>query len=950
MNKKKLMSLILALVMLVGAFAPFGTFANIEEATETKTVTLHKMLMNKENLNAKQVVITTTKTEGGKEVKTDESKVIVLIKNQYFDAKDLANALDKNNEFVKAYKGEALATGKTATVTPVFAGTVGVDGTPYDGNKINNPQAYFGTGAKEADGVYFAWKFGEGHVGYTETETAKIAAGEQTKAPTDIKAGLYVKAQGTTGRDKLAPMTVTYKTTVDGQEVTKTYLVATDKVEDAVGGLTAGGNGIQFATTGLEGKFEIDEIVEKSTYGNGGKILTDSRAVPVKITLPLVNDEGVVANAHVYPKNTDDKPRLDKNFSIEEAKKLMSKDEADKLVAAVAHKKAYDIAVKNYAEDTQEYKDANNAYTQADKELIAKWGIDLSNPTRDKQIVDHKIGDIVEYTVETEIPAKTKWGTAFWDDKMTHGLTFVTSTKAKEGGKYKDKGIVIKYIYDGKEEVMNKDWYTLSETENGFTLELTDAGLKGINGKDKEAKITLTYNAEINNTTVTDIPESNDITFNYGNDKNKGNTPVPVKPNENGEFEVIKKWADGSKLPDGGIDVTFTLYDAQTGKQVTKDDLVAPARGNFKTDAEYEDAKAKFETYKASFQNPVTKHADKVEDINFTWKYLDKNREYKAEEKFIGYAAHYEKTPISSDLKPFKDGSVTVTNTKTNNPEPLNPSEPKVITGGKKFVKTNDKTGKDLERLAGAEFVVTRKVNTDGGEKTQYLALKSGQTAAKEVKDYEAAEKAYNEFIDAYNAIVDKAKADKKGVTYPVEINGESYDNKAAVENKLAELKAERDAKFYAARENYQWIEAKDAKAAKEAGALVLTSDDQGRFEITGLAYGTYTIVEIKAPKGYALPSNAEFEFTVGKDTYKGTKDEFRYTKDIEPETGKELTEEQKTANAKAKADGFGKQIINKKVDIPQTGGIGTVIFTVVGISLMAGAFIAMRKRTAEEN
>lgn len=88
--------------------------------------------------------------------------------------------------------------------------------------------------------------------------------------------------------------------------------------------------------------------------------------------------------------------------------------------------------------------------------------------------------------------------------------------------------------------------------------------------KEEEAKITLTYSAEINNTTVTDIPESNDITFNYGNDKNKGNTPVPVKPNDDGNYEVIKKWADGTELPEDGIDVTFTLKDAQTGKEVTK--------------------------------------------------------------------------------------------------------------------------------------------------------------------------------------------------------------------------------------------------------------------------------------------------------------------------------------------------------------------------------------------
>ena len=41
-------------------------------------------------------------------------------------------------------------------------------------------------------------------------------------------------------------------------------------------------------------------------------------------------------------------------------------------------------------------------------------------------------------------------------------------------------------------------------------------------------------------------------------------------------------------------------------------------------------------------------------------------------------------------------------------------------------------------------------------------------------------------------------------------------------------------------------------------------------------------------------------------------------------------------------------QIKNNDVTIPQTGGMGTVLFTVVGISLMAGAVIAM-KRNREE-
>ncbi|HFR3572480.1 TPA: LPXTG cell wall anchor domain-containing protein [Streptococcus suis] len=42
-------------------------------------------------------------------------------------------------------------------------------------------------------------------------------------------------------------------------------------------------------------------------------------------------------------------------------------------------------------------------------------------------------------------------------------------------------------------------------------------------------------------------------------------------------------------------------------------------------------------------------------------------------------------------------------------------------------------------------------------------------------------------------------------------------------------------------------------------------------------------------------------------------------------------------------------QVKNKKIIIPQTGGIGTLVFTVVGLSTMVFAFIAMKRRQAEE-
>ncbi|MFX3737658.1 LPXTG cell wall anchor domain-containing protein, partial [Streptococcus suis] len=47
-------------------------------------------------------------------------------------------------------------------------------------------------------------------------------------------------------------------------------------------------------------------------------------------------------------------------------------------------------------------------------------------------------------------------------------------------------------------------------------------------------------------------------------------------------------------------------------------------------------------------------------------------------------------------------------------------------------------------------------------------------------------------------------------------------------------------------------------------------------------------------------------------------------------------------------ADNF-QQIKTNKVTIPQTGGIGTLVFTSVGLSTMVFAFIAMKKRQSEE-
>ena len=144
-----------------------------------------------------------------------------------------------------------------------------------------------------------------------------------------------------------------------------------------------------------------------------------------------------------------------------------------------------------------------------------------------------------------------------------------------------------------------------------------------------------------------------------------------------------------------------------------------------------------------------------------------------------------------------------------------------------------------------------------------------------------------------------------------------------------AKQKAYNEAVFANATE-YTWAAAPGEK--EEDKRVVLTSNKDGQFEITGLAYGTYYLEEKTAPEGYAKLNNndPQLEFKVDKDSYtKGGKNAIDY--------------EEKSGKNDAQC------ITNKKVTIPQTGGIGTVIFTVVGVMLMVGAAFALKRRKEDE-
>ena len=271
-----------------------------------------------------------------------------------------------------------------------------------------------------------------------------------------------------------------------------------------------------------------------------------------------------------------------------------------------------------------------------------------------------------------------------------------------------------------------------------------------------------------------------------------------------------------------------------------------------------------------------------------TFKGLDKNTEYTVREAVVGYDPTYN-----------PNGSTLGIDNKTN-PDTLKPTEPKAEFHGKKFVKHDQLD--ETKRLSGAEFVIK-----NGNDKNaKYLVVKSDETKIAEVQAVKTAKTALDKAIEDYNNLSEEQQKGTEGTSA-----------KNTIDEKQ---KAYNDA-VIASRTKFEW--------GNKADAYVLVSDAQGRFEITGLSAGTYYLEETKAPSGYALNDKA-IEFTVKHGTYNGDKaTELQYN-----ETNVD--------------NGYGQKVPNKKVTIPQTGGMGTVLFTVVGIGLMAGAVMAM-KRNREE-
>lgn len=646
---------------------------------------------------------------------------------------------------------------------------VGLDGTKYDGNQIQNMEGYFGAEQKQIAGVYFVW----------QKQVKPLVNAADEKADENWK---YVKA--------------------DGSEAAN--------IDEALGELTTK-DGVKFDTTKLPaGKYRIQEVKEKSTYkGADGKTLTGMYAVPVYLTLPMVNETGVIKDAHVYPKNTEDAPKIDKNF----------KERTDG------------------ATDT---------------------AIDYEHNQRDKNTINRKVGDTVEYQVSTEIPKEADYKFLKWTDAMSDGLTYTKGSLKVTSDQMTEKN------------ALAAGDYTVEEDARGYTVKFTDSGLKKITAAAKTTAVTIkfAYSAVLNGKAEVEKPEKNDVALDYGHNGRPDYQPKEGQPN-NKEISVTKSWVKGDNTvteEDKNAVVVYTLYEKEgnTLKEV----------------------------------DSVTKRYDKDNQqgsFNHTFKGLDDNKTYVVKERVSGYEPEY----VS-----FVNGVVEIKNHKDEkNPNPLNPSEPKVVTYGRRFVKVGMVDGEE-KRLAGAEFLVK---NANG----EYLAYKADTEIAKDKAAVAAAKTELDAKVDAYNKLTAEQQKGAEGTAAieAVRVAQEAY-NKA----------------FREAAGQYELVD----KAKKDTANLVrLISDADGKFEITGLSAGEWYLEETKAPATFAK-LEADVKFNVAEGSYNGTAKEYPYEKE--------------------NTQHYGLKVENKKVTIPQTGGIGTAIFAVAGIALMAGAVIAMKKNRVEEN
>lgn len=236
-----------------------------------------------------------------------------------------------------------------------------------------------------------------------------------------------------------------------------------------------------------------------------------------------------------------------------------------------------------------------------------------------------KIGDTVEYKVEIKVADGAQTYTV--TDTMSKGLTFNSGS--------------LKVTANGAQTAN----YTLTPTENGFTLELPESYVSTLT---KGTTIIVTYNATLNKDAVIDGDgNTNKVTLSYGNQQNTVPSEVTTKSYQ---FDLVKVDGTTNKLLDGA---EFELADGNTKLSFVKD-----TAGNYRVAAAGEDGATTTITVKNGKVN-IYGLAGKAYTLTET-KAPDGYNKLVASETVN--LADGSKTHATFDADVYKDGGVVVKN------------------------------------------------------------------------------------------------------------------------------------------------------------------------------------------------------------------------------------------------------------------------------------------------
>lgn len=578
---------------------------------------------------------------------------------------------------------------------------------------------------------------------------------------------------------------------------------------------------------------------------------------------------------------------------------LMNSKEVDGIKAGTQYLKKLYIYPKNI--QTNDVKiDKNHAnYNAQEKKWYDKdgqevqagdLGAEYDKYSKEKKSISAQLGEERRFESKTEIPRNYTFEEFSWSDIMSEGLTYKTGSLK----------VTYDYINEDGQKKENETFIDentnnsfLTEKSNGFDILVKKAETEQTLVKYlKNGSVTFhfSYVATVNNHTVVDKPQTNSITFEPGKPDNGGK----VKSKE-GKIKITKTWSKNGANQDTptATDITYYLLNAN-GETLASVTVKAGTAENTKIDA----------------GKGITFVVGKTLGSGEFQGLANAETEYTVREAVAGYKPTYNNgsADVAEETLPIEN---------KDKPEVKKPTEPKIVFHGKKFVKM-DQIG-DATRLFGAEFVIkNNSVDTTNPDKGKFLVVKHSDQKVEEIEAVKQAKKNLDDKIDEFNKLSAEKQKEQKA-TFDTAINGlQKAYNEAVV----------------AQRTSFTWEEGTGAnKATPPADAYKVVSDGEGRFEITGLSAGDYQLVEVKAPVGYAT-NETPIPFTVKDGSY--TKDE----SDKAIHYNKNATQaEQKDAQ----------RVDNKKLTIPQTGGIGSLIFIVAGVAIMAFAYTAYRKSQYQE-